>query len=458
MLYHALKPFVYTAVHIFYKKIEIANKERLNMPGPTLIVSNHNNAFLDALVVDIFARPKIYSIARGDVFKRPAIAWLLKKVGVIPIFRLSEGKDQMYKNEETFERCVELLGQKQHIIMYPEGDCVTEKRLRKLRKGSARIVLRAEAEHDFKLGVKVLPVGLNYSAAKNFRSSLFIQVGEPIYINAYQQQNVIDPVKTVNTLTNHIEKEMRLLIVDLHHKGDDRFYEDLLTVYKPVLMQKKGLNAYNLLHDYEVNKEIAQAVNYSGNHHNPNQDTFKQKIHQYVNTLSQLGITEQVFAKEHTQSPSMFTVIMERFLLGFGLPLHLAGIAFNYLPYRLAYNTADTKVKQVHFHASVNFVVGMFGWIFYYLFQLLLIRLYFDVKIVALMAVLIPASGYYSLQYYSRMKKAMARWRYFSLWQNNEDGVRKLAQRRTEIIQEAERLISARKEEKELIASENNQE
>ena len=50
-------------------------------------------------------------------------------------------------------------------------------------------------------------------------------------------------------------------------------------------------------------------------------------------------------------------------------------------------------------------------------------------------------SGYYSLQYYSRMKKAMARWRYFSLWQNNEAGVRKLAHRRAEIIQEAEELF-----------------
>jgi 1-acyl-sn-glycerol-3-phosphate acyltransferase len=180
ILYQVLRPVVTIAVHVFYKKIEIANREHLNEEGATLIVSNHNNAFLDAVVVEMFAKNQIYSIARGDVFGNPFIRSILNQMRILPIFRKEEGPGQMHKNEATFERCIELLRKKEHIIMYPEGDCVMEKRLRRLRKGAARIALRTEAKHDFKLNLRILPVGLNYSSAKKFRSKLFINIGNPI--------------------------------------------------------------------------------------------------------------------------------------------------------------------------------------------------------------------------------------------------------------------------------------
>ena len=207
MLYQFLKPIVYTAVRIFYKKIVVVNREQLNQDGPTLIVSNHNNAFLDALLVAMFARPKIYSIARGDIFKRPLLNAILTKLCIIPIFRKEEGLELMHKNEATFEKCIELLSNKQTIIMYPEGDCITEKRLRKLRKGAARIALRAEAQNKFELDVKILPVGLNYSAAKKFRSSVFINVGQPLSLKEYKEKYAQDSVKAINQLANEMEDE-----------------------------------------------------------------------------------------------------------------------------------------------------------------------------------------------------------------------------------------------------------
>src|SRR5688572_17722749 len=118
MLYQILKPVVTIAVHIFYKRIEIGNREYLNQEGPTLIVSNHNNAFLDAVVVEMFANPQIYSVARGDVFNNRFIRSILTALRILPIFRKEEGVGQMHKNEVTFEKCIELLGAKQHIIMY----------------------------------------------------------------------------------------------------------------------------------------------------------------------------------------------------------------------------------------------------------------------------------------------------------------------------------------------------
>ena len=106
MLYQIVIPVVIAEVDIFYMRIEISNRERLNEAGPTLFVSNHNNAFLDAVVVEMFAKPQIYSVARGDVFNKPLVRSILTALRIIPIYRKGEAEGMMEKNEATFERCV----------------------------------------------------------------------------------------------------------------------------------------------------------------------------------------------------------------------------------------------------------------------------------------------------------------------------------------------------------------
>ncbi len=434
ILYQLLKPVVTTAVHIFYKKIEIANRERLNEAVPTLIVSNHTNAFLDALVVQMFAKPQIYSIARGDMFKKPFIRKVLSALRIIPIYRKGEADEMMKMNEVTFERCVDLLGQGQSIIMYPEGDCVTEKRLRKLKKGAARIALRTEAKNNFDLNLRMLQVGLNYSAAKNFRSNLFINIGEPVYLKEYQEQYAQDPVKAINAFTQHIESEMRTLVVDIHQHSNDRLYEDVLALYKPTTK--------SLQDDYKINRQIADSINRLHNNNHERLKEFKHRLRDYHEALDKLQIPHRLFIRKNVEQLNFAAAAQNIFAVGLGMPLHLLSIAFNYLPYRFAYNTADTKVKQVHFHASVNFVIGMFGWIGYYLFQLLIIALFIKSNPITLaFALFIPASGLYSLRFYSFMKKTYACWNLFSLAQNNKEMIEVLLLHRQQLVREWEEIM-----------------
>jgi hypothetical protein len=125
----------------------------------------------------------------------------------------------------------------------------------------------------------------------------------------------------------------------------------------------------------------------------------------------------------------------EGILLGLGWPLHIVGLLLNYLPYRFAYQTANKKVKQRHFHASVNFAIGMFGWLFYYLFQLLVAGIVSKSLLVTLgFAVLIPLSGWFSLRFYSFVKRARANSNIISLLHNNKEKAQHLLAERDEII------------------------
>jgi 1-acyl-sn-glycerol-3-phosphate acyltransferase len=435
MLYQSLRPFVTTAVNVFYKNVEVTNVKALNRKGPTLIVSNHTNAFLDAIVVAVFVKHKMYSIARGDVFKNPTLGKILSALGIIPIFRKQDGVGEMMKNEETFERSIELLSQGETIIMYPEGDCVTEKRLRKLRKGAARIALRAESENDCRLQLQIIPIGLNYSNPHNFRSRLFINVGEPMLVEDYARQYAEDNAKAMNRFTQDLEQKMRQLIVEVEHAEGDVFYEEVLRVYKPILKMQLGFPLHTLRHDHDAEVLLAKAVNHLHHHHPRQLSELKHRMGNYHHELKQAGIALQHFSREKVNSISLLNVTGEGILLGLGWPLHIVGLLLNYLPYRFAYQTANKKVKQRHFHASVNFAIGMFGWLFYYLFQLLVAGIVSKSLLVTLgFAVLIPLSGWFSLRFYSFVKRARANSNIISLLHNNKEKAQHLLAERDEII------------------------
>ena len=47
------------------------------------------------------------------------------------------------KNDATYEKTYELLGKNDWIVIFPEGDCVQEKHLRPIKKGTARMAFGA---------------------------------------------------------------------------------------------------------------------------------------------------------------------------------------------------------------------------------------------------------------------------------------------------------------------------
>lgn len=442
MLYQSLRPFVTTAVNVFYKNVEVTNVEVLNRRGPTLLVANHTNAFLDAIVVQIFVKHKVYSIARADVFKNPTTAKLLGKLGIIPIYRRQDGVGEMMKNEETFERSIELLSKGETMIMYPEGDCVTEKRLRKLRKGAARIVLRAESENNCQLNLQVVPIGLNFSNHHNFRSRLFINVGEPMSVEDYARQYLEDNAKAINRFTQDLEQRMRQLLVEVENPDDDEFYEAALKVYKPILKMQLGFHPRSIIYDHDADVLLAKAVNHAHHNHHEQLSSLKHRMGNYHHELKQAGIPLQHFSREKVNSISLLNVTGEGALQALGWPLHLVGLLLNYWPYRFAYTTANKKVKQRHFHASVNFAIGMFAWLFCYLFQLLAIGIITRSLLVTLgFAVLIPFSGWFSLRFYSFLKKARANSKIISLLHHNKAKAQHLLAERDELITGLEEMV-----------------
>ncbi len=174
MLYGILKIWVRLAAVIFCRKIIINHPERLKMNGPLLLAANHPNSFLDAIILDILFKKPIWSLARGDVFKKPFYIKLLTKLKILPVYRTSEGVGNLDINYKTFDGCKEIFKNDGIVLMFSEGKCINEWHLRLLKKGTARLAISTWQEG---IDLKVLPVGINYNSFRKFGKNIFLNFG-----------------------------------------------------------------------------------------------------------------------------------------------------------------------------------------------------------------------------------------------------------------------------------------
>ena len=165
------------ALRVFCRKIIINQPELLKIKGPVLLACNHPNSFLDSVILDTLFQQPVWSLARGDVFKKPFYIRILTALKILPVYRTSEGVENLSENYKTFEACINIFRRNGIITIFSEGKCINEWHLRPLKKGTARLAIKAWEEN---IPLQVIPVGINYSSFRRFGKNVFINFGNPI--------------------------------------------------------------------------------------------------------------------------------------------------------------------------------------------------------------------------------------------------------------------------------------
>lgn len=98
---------------------------------------------------------------------------------MIPIYRLSEGKENLIMNEEAFKYSKEILSANGIVLIFIEGVCVHKHELQPFKKGAARIAKESKMLTD----LKVMPLGIAYNSFERVGKAVNIIIGEPIPVN-----------------------------------------------------------------------------------------------------------------------------------------------------------------------------------------------------------------------------------------------------------------------------------
>lgn len=177
LLYEGLKLASRLAIRLLCREIRVNNPAILGLKGPVLLAANHPNSFLDSILLDTLFNEPVWALARGDAFHKKWHARLLRALRIYPVYRTSEGVENLHVNYQTFDTCVALFKQNQIVTIYSEALCVNEWHLRNLKKGTARLAIQA---WEAGVPLTVLPVGINYSSFRLIGKNVHINFGEPI--------------------------------------------------------------------------------------------------------------------------------------------------------------------------------------------------------------------------------------------------------------------------------------
>jgi 1-acyl-sn-glycerol-3-phosphate acyltransferase len=185
------------------------------MEGPLLLAANHPNSFLDAIILcTLFDRP-VYSLARGDSFKNKLIAKLLYALKILPVYRVSEGVENLEENYKTFDACKQIFKQNGIVLIFSEGRCINEWHLRPLKKGTARLAISSWEDG---IDLKVLPVGINYSSFKKFGKNVKLFFGELITKNTNGFNN--SQGKSIKAFNENLEGQLKPFVFEI--ASDDK--------------------------------------------------------------------------------------------------------------------------------------------------------------------------------------------------------------------------------------------
>jgi len=177
LIYTLLKLPIRLALRIFCVDIELIHPEFKTEKGPLLLVANHPNSFLDAILIAAQFREPVHFLARGDAFRKPWHRFLLGLLHMIPVYRLSEGRENLHLNEYAFKRSHELITQQKIVLIFIEGICLNTHELQPFKKGAARIAISAINE---KQPLQIMPIAISYNNFGGPGKCVRIALAKPI--------------------------------------------------------------------------------------------------------------------------------------------------------------------------------------------------------------------------------------------------------------------------------------
>ena len=437
MIYSFLRLLLRIAVRVFFRSIHITDKENIPVKDPLIIVANHPNTFMDPIVIATILNRKIFFLAKGEVFKSGFAKWLLPKFNMIPVYRKQDEGGDAQKNEETFDKCYEHLENNGVILIFPEGTSITERKLRKIKTGAARIALGAEAKNNFVLGVKILQIGLNYSNAQSFNSDLFVKIDKPTNVKDFANDYKADPFKTAQMLTEQIKIRLEEHIINTENAYLDMLLANIESIYKIKLAKEFGYSLKEKEDDFTLTKNIAERLHYFYQADPLRVSALDEKVKRYLSILEKIGISDAMIRRNERKRSFLLSNILSLLYLIAGFPFYVYGLINNYLPYRIPGLIARKISKEKEYYAPIAMVSGIFTFLISYSLQIYMVNDYFNRLPLTLgYAFSLPLSGFFTYSYYHSAKNIRTRWLFISLFFSRSSLIADLVQQRAMIIKE----------------------
>ncbi|TXD38258.1 hypothetical protein FRC98_05010 [Lujinxingia vulgaris] len=388
--YRGVRFLAQGSVRLYFYDIQVVGQENIPQNQPMILAANHPNSIMDTVLLATESPFRINYMARSGIFKHPVVRAVLNGVGVIPIYRASELGGQPARNQNSFYRAFELLEAGGCVGMFPEGANSPDRQVREIKTGTARLALEAEARNDYRLGVQIQPVGLNFADRDRFLSSVLIRYGKPIDVRDFADLHRQDPRQAVYELTQLILQRLRDVATHVHDERNRQLVMDIHRIYGNELLSE-FMGAYDVdlrplthklfdraraadgprpdLDDrFTIEQAIADAVDFYEQRNPAMVARVRMDIRRYKDHLKQVRLRHDIV---HEHSPENLSsrreaIKLTAYALGFG-PLAIYGMITNLVPYLLVRAIVSHQPEEAK-RAFIALINSFFAFPLWYLF------------------------------------------------------------------------------------------
>lgn len=432
MLYRFLKLVVGIGIRFYYKEVKVLNSKSLSHDGPMIIIANHPNTLMDAMMIGYACKQPIHYMAKGTLFNSKLKLWLLKNLNMIPINRQGESTTKGVSNQSSFEACYRVLEEGKTLVVFPEGTSFLERHLRELKSGTARIALEAEKRNSGKLNLRVVPLGLNYLKAEKFRSSVLINAGQQMDVLHFLEAYKVDAGKTAKKLTEKFRINLEHVLVNSASKEQEQLVDELTEILssKYIKTDEKGVAG-----EIQFLKEIRNKVE-EIHITQPWKIAEIQLLMQNIQwRLRKLDIRADFLDRRFRSRMFFRQIVFSVFILIVGLPIFIFGLLHNVIQFKITDYLVPKITKDIEYFAPISVLLGLFLYpVFYTVFLLLgthFIEIGYAGKILYFFSM--PLSGLFAYSFNRYLQHISYKWKYIFMMINDKKAMLELQEKRTEL-------------------------
>ncbi|MFB6320396.1 1-acyl-sn-glycerol-3-phosphate acyltransferase [Saccharicrinis sp. FJH54] len=406
MIHQTSKPYAFfkgyvKIIHrLFYRRVYISGLENIPVGDPIIFGPNHQNALMDPLAVLLTTPLQPVFLARADIFRSAINRPVLRFLKILPVYRVRDGIKSLGNNDSTFNESIGVLEANKQLALFPEARHHGQNFLLPLKKGIPRIALLAEEKNNFKLNLKIVPVGIHYSDYYGFNADLWVNFGKSIDVDGFREEFNSNPQKAHITLRDKIAEGIKPLILDIK---DTEHYDEIVLL----------LNLHDDTQSIKNSRNYLTKAQAFVKHITKVKPEIKTELFNAAQDLHSKLKQAKLHAEDLSIANRINLAVMTELLIG--LPLFLAG----FLPtglFRLPAWFLYRNLKDRQFESSYKFIFMLIGApVSYALFAFLIMPFFLLSNTWISFAVFIALFplGSYSLRYIRIFKQS---------WQNLANG------------------------------------
>lgn len=416
--------------NVFYRKVIVLGRENINPDHHLIFAPNHQNALMDALAVLFTNSGYNVFLARADIFKKKTIAAILYFLKILPVYRIRDGFSSLKGNDDIFTKTVDVLKNKNGLVILPEGDHAGFRRLRQLKKGICRVAFQSDEATGFSLKIKIIPVGLEYSNYTRYRQVLTVAYGKPVEVSEFHELYKVSPERALNELRSKLSIEMKNNMVHIDSEEDYEAIDELRSMFNS--KYSDDIKNPKITRDRQMISKLNQLKT-------DDPVTYKKICDLSINVKQKAKAfkTDYILLDKKKHPLGWLIAGMLGIIVTF--PVFIYGNIFN-LTFLKIPNLQIRKIKDPQFHSSVRYALSLIlAFVFLPTYLVLSLFIFSSWWLGLLIFLTLPLSGLFAWNYYLGLKRIIGGFRIRKLIKQNDKEFQLLRKNHTELVQ----LVSA---------------